>query len=186
MYASSCADLRVTYLELVLHFHMQHEDSLEKLSDMIEHVTLQLNELCNCDITSEYIAEGRLVCNAEEPGEVILQGRIISITGKNSTDLLLALQTWVRDNPMVVVQGVQLKVDPECLVDLHNLGDTECIPHSVGVVGPSVPFPAVGGGIGGLLVIVVLVVIIAVAVFVCVKKKKRTDYSPGEGTEGAK
>ena len=160
---------------------------MEKLSDMIEHVTLQLNELCNCDITTEYVAEGRLVCNPEQPGEVILQGRIISITGKNSTDLLLALQAWVRDKPTVVVQGVQLKVDPECLVDLHNLGDTECT-HSDGVVGPSssIPFPAVGGGIGGLLVIVVLVVTIVVAVFVCVKKKKRTDHSPGEGTEEAK
>ena len=164
---------------------MQHEDSLEKLSDMIEHVTLQLNELCNCDITTEYIAEGRLVCNPEQPGEVILQGRIISIIEKNSTDLLLALQAWVLDKPTVVVQGVQLEVDAECLVDLRNLGDTECIPHSDGVVGPNTQFPAVGGGIGGLLVIVVLVVIIVVAVFICVKKK-RANISPGEGTEGAK
>ena len=164
---------------------MQNEDSLEKLSDMIERVTLQLNELCNCDITTEYIAEGRLVCNPEQSGEVILQGRIISITGKNSTDLLLALQAWVLDKPTVVIQGVQLKVDAECLVDLHNFGDTECIPHSDGVVGPNTQFPAVGGGIGGFLVIVVLVVIIVVAVFICVKKK-RANISPGEGTEGAK
>ena len=135
----------------------------------------------NCDITSEYIAEGRLVCNPKQPGEGTLQGRI---TGKNSTDLLMALQAWVLDNPTVVVQGVQLKVDPECLVDLRNLGDTECIPHSIGVVGPNIPFPAVGGGIGGLLVVVVLVVIVVVAVFICVKK--RANISIGEGTEGAK
>ena len=80
------------------------------------------------------------------------------------------------DKPTVVVQGVQLKVDPECLVDLHNLGDTECTPYSDGVVGPNIPFPAVGGGIGGLLVH---------AVFICVKKK-RVNISPGMGTEGAK
>jgi len=108
---------------------------LEKLSDLMEYVTLQLNELCNCDLTAKYIADGRLICNPDKPGEVILQGRIVTITARNSTDLLMMLQEWVLDKPTIVVQGVQLKVDPECSVELENLGDTECrAPSSVGVV----------------------------------------------------
>jgi len=158
---------------------------LEKLSDMIEHITLQLNELCNCDLTAEYIADGRLICNPAKPGEVILQGRIVTITARNSTDLLMMLQEWALDKPTIVVQGVQLKVDPECSVELQNLGDTECrAPSTDGVVGPSLPLPALGGGIGGVLAIVVLVVIV-VGVIIYVKKK-RTNYTPSEGTEEAK
>jgi len=98
---------------------------LEKLSNMIEHLTLQLNELCNCDLTAEYIADGRLICNPDKPGEVILQGRIVSITEKNSTDLLMMLQEWVLDMPTIVVQGVQPKFDPGCSVKV-KWGETEC------------------------------------------------------------
>ena len=147
----------------------------------MELVTLQLNELCNCSLTTEYIAEGRLVCNPEQPGEVILQGRIISITGKNSTDLLMALQAWVLDEPKVVVQGVRLKVDPECSVELEYLGDTKCSADSVVVL--SLVLPAVGGGTVGALVIVLFVFIV---VKVCVKKKKRTNCSPSVGTDQGK
>ena len=163
----------------VFHFHVQN--SLEKLSDLIELVALQLNELCNCSLTTEYVAEGRLVCNPKQPGEVILQGRIISITGKNSTDLLIVLQGWVLGKPTIVVLGVQLKVDPECSVELEYLGDTKCSTNSVVVL--SLVLPAVGGGIVATLVIVLLVVIV---VKVCVKKKKMTNCSPSVGTDQAK
>ena len=77
-----------------------------------------------CDLTAEYIADGRLFCNPNRPAEVILQGKIVSITEKNSTNLLM-MQEWVRDKPTIVIQGAQLKVDPECSVELENLGDTE-------------------------------------------------------------
>ena len=166
----------------IFYFCIQQEDALD---DMIEHVTLQLNELCNCDLTAEYIANGRLICNPDQPAKVILQGRIVSITEKNSTDLLMMLQEWVLDRPTIVVHGAQLKVDPECSVALENLGDTECRAYSaVSGVESSLPFPAFGGGVGGVLVIVVLVVIV-VGVLICVKKK-RTNYRPSEGTERAK
>jgi len=134
---------------------------------------------------SEYIADGRLFCNPNRPAEVILQGKIVSITEKNSTDILMMLQEWALDKPTIVVQGAQLKVDPECSVELENLGDTECRAYSaVSGVGASLPFPAFGGGVGGVLVIVVLVVIV-VGILICVKKK-RTNYRPSEGTEKAK
>ena len=168
----------------IFYFCIQQEDALD---DMIEHVTLQLNELCNCDLTAEYIADERLICNPDKPGEVILQGRIVTITARNSTDLLMMLQEWALDKPTIVVQGVQLKVDPECSVELENLGDTECrspTPNTTSGVGPSLPLPALGGGIGGVLGIVVLVVIV-VGVIICVKKK-RANFPPSNGTEGAK
>jgi len=74
----------------------------------------------------------------------------------------------VLGKPTVIIQGVQLKVDPECSVELENLGDTECRAHAVdSMVGLSFPIPAVGGG----LVLIVIIVIIG-GVFICTNKLK--------------
>jgi len=174
---------------IIIALHIQQQDSLEKLSDIVQQVSLHLTELCNCALTTEYIANGRLVCNSEQLQKVILQGRIVSTTKINSTDLLMMLQGWVLANkPTVVVQGVQLKVDPECSVELENLGDIECRAHAVdSMVGSSFPIPAVGGAVGGVLVFIVIVVIL-VGVFICAKKKKRkgTNNTPSVRAEGVK
>ena len=147
--------------------HIQHDDSLEKLSDVSEQVVLQLTDSCECALTAEYIADGRLVCDPNEPEKVIFQGRIISTSERNSTDFLPMLGSWVLNEPTIVVQGVQLKVESRCSVELADLGDTECVQPSTDSVIGSVP--GVAGAVGGVLVLVALAVIIVVTV-ICVKK----------------
>ena len=49
---------------------------------MTEQVVLQLTDSCECALTVEYIADGRLVCDPNEPEKVIFQGRIISTSEK--------------------------------------------------------------------------------------------------------
>ena len=151
--------------------HIQHDDSLEKLLDVTEQIVLQLTDSCECALTVEYIADGRLVCDPNEPENVIFQGRIISTPERNSTDFLPMLGSWVLNEPTIVVQGVQLKVESRCSVELANLGDTECVqPPTDSVIG-------VAGAVGGVLVLVVLTVI-TVAAIICVKKLRR-----GKGEE---
>ena len=162
--------------------HIQHDDSLEKLSDVTEQIVLQLTDSCECALTAEYIADERLVCDPNEPEEVIFQGRIISTSERNSTDFLPMLGSWVLNEPTIVVQGVQLKVESRCAVELANLGDTECVqPPTNSVVASNFPVPeegtsfpvlGVAGAVGGVLVLVVLAVIIVGAI-VCVKKLRR-------------
>ena len=150
--------------------HIQHDDSLEKLSDVTEQVVLQLTDSCECALTVEYIADGRLVCDINEPEKVIFQGRIISTPERNSTDFLPMLGLWVLNEPTIVVQGVQLKVESRCSVELANLGDTECVqPPTDSVIGSGVPVPGIAGAVGGILVLVALAIIIVVTV-ICVKK----------------
>ena len=154
----------------IFHSHIQHDDSLVKLSDVTEQIVLQLTDSCECALTAEYIADGRLVCDPNEPEKVIFQGRIISTPETNSTDFLPMLGSWVLNKPTIVVQGVQLKVESRCLVELANLGDTECIqPPTNSVIGPGFPVPGVAGAVGGVLVLVVLAVII-VAAIICMQK----------------
>ena len=159
---------------------IQLDDSLEKLSDVTEQVVLQLTDSCECALTVEYIADGRLVCDPNEPEKVIFQGRIISTSERNSTDFLPMLRLWKVNEPTIVVQGVQLTVESRCSVELANLGDTECVQlptESVVASVPEIPVPEVAGAIGGVLVLVVLAVI-TVGAIICVKKLRKRK---GEG-----
>ena len=157
--------------------HIQHDDSLEKLSDVTEQVVLQLTDSCECALTVEYITDRRLICDPNEPEKVIFQGRIISTPERNSTDFLPMLGSWVLNEPTIVVQGVQLKVESRCSVELGNLGDTECVqPPTNSVIGS---VPGVAGAVGGVLVLVALAVIVVVTV-ICVKKlrwRKGEEYT---------
>ena len=158
---------------------MQHDDSLEKLSDVTEQIVLQLTDSCECTLTVEYIADGRFVCDPNKPEKVIFQGRIISTSERNSTDFLPMLKLWKVNEPTIVVQGVQLTVDSRCSVELANLDDIRCghLPTE-SVVASNFPVPeersgfpvlGVAGAVGGVLVLVVLAVIIVGAI-IWVKK----------------
>ena len=158
---------------------MQHDDSLEKLSDVTEQIVLQLTDSCECALTVEYIADGRFVCDPNKPEKVIFQGRIISTSERNSTDFLPMLRLWKVNEPTIIVQGVQLTVESRCSVELANLGDIRCghLPTE-SVVASNFPVPeersgfpvlGVAGAVGGVLVLVVLAVIIVGAI-ICVKK----------------
>ena len=175
-YSKSCYVQSIVCLFSTL--HIQHDDSLEKLSDVTEQIVLELTDSCECALTVEYIADGRLVCDPNEPENVIFQGRIISTSERNSTDFLPMLGSWVLNEATIVVQGVQLKVESRCSVELANLGDTECVqPPTDSVIGPGFPVPGVAGAVGGVLVLVVLAVIIVGAI-ICVQKLRR-----GKGKE---
>ena len=158
---------------------MQHDDSLEKLSDVTGQIVLQLTDSCECTLTVEYIADGRFVCDPNKPEKVIFQGRIISTSERNSTDFLPMLKLWKVNEPTIVVQGVQLTVESRCSVELANLGDIRCghLPTE-SVVASNFPVPeersgfpvlGVAGAVGGVLVLVILAVIIVGAI-ICVKK----------------
>ena len=158
---------------------MQHDDSLEKLSDVTGQIVLQLTDSCECTLTVEYIADGRFVCGPNKPEKVIFQGRIISTSERNSTDFLPMLRLWKVNEPTIIVQGVQLTVESRCSVELANLGDIRCghLPTE-SVVASNFPVPeersgfpvlGVAGAVGGVLVLVVLAVIIVGAI-ICVKK----------------
>ena len=173
---------------LISTLHIQHDDSLEKLSDVTEQVVLQLTDFCECALTVEYIADRKLVCNQNEPEKVIFQGRIISTPERNSTEFLPILRLWKVNEPTIVVQGVQLKVESRCSVELANVGDTECghgqlptdsdqyptdrVVVPIPGVKSSFPVPEVAGAIGGVLVLMVCAVILVGAI-ICVKKLHR-------------
>ena len=83
---------------------------LEKSGDMVQEITKGITQSCHCQFTSDYIGDGRLLCDQEACHTAVFQGRVISFNDRNSTELLQDLERWVSSTPTVVVQGEQLQV----------------------------------------------------------------------------
>ena len=88
----------------------------------------QITDTCGCGISSEYVTDLSLTCEPRDDEITIFQARIISTVETRSTELLEILQDWARDEPVVVVNYVQLRLVMECSVQLNEIGETECIP----------------------------------------------------------
>ena len=83
---------------------------LEKSVDMVQAITAGIDQLCHCQFSSDYIGNGRLLCDQEACHRAVFQGRIISSNDTNSTELLQDLEKWVSSTPTVAVQGEVLPV----------------------------------------------------------------------------
>ena len=115
---------------------------MEIVSLLVEQIT----NTCACAISSEYVTDLSLTCETRDDEIAIFQARIISTVETRSTEFLEILQDWARDEPVVVVNYVQLRLVMECSVQLNEIGETECIPidgSSTNGTGTTVPQPTV-------------------------------------------
>ena len=88
----------------------------------------QITNTCACAISNEYVTNLSLTCETRDNEIAIFQARIISTVETRSTEFLEILQDWARDEPLVIVNYVQLRLVMECSVQLNEIGETECIP----------------------------------------------------------
>ena len=96
--------------------------------DIVNLLVLQIINTCDCDFSNEYVANPSLTCETRDDEVAIFQARTISTAENRSTEFLHLLQDWARDEPLVVVNHVQLRLVMECSVKLNDIGETECIP----------------------------------------------------------
>ena len=126
---------------------------LEKSVDMVREITKGINQSCHCQFTSDYIGDGRVLCDQEACHRAVFQGRIISTKDRNSTELLKDLERWMSANPTVVVQGEQVQVvSGETQPSLHCDKEEES---------------DVLGAMEGSLVAVILVLLCIITATVC-------------------
>ena len=78
-------------------------------------------------MSNDYIGDTRILCSEESQNTVVFQGRIIGTKDRNVLQLEDDLRKWVTTAPHVVIQGVQLKAQANCSVQLSELGDSKCI-----------------------------------------------------------
>lgn len=77
---------------------------------MIVGISNGIEQYCQCDFSTEYIADTHLHCDEKDPEIVIFEGRIIGTEERNDTELYKEFQSWASDKPTVIVQGEQVQV----------------------------------------------------------------------------
>lgn len=159
---------------------IQSSDDFRKSSDVIKHVTDELEDRCNCDLSAKHVAKDRLMCGDRSTDRVIFIGALIGTESTQSNKVLDHLQNWVALEPTILVQGVHLKITA-CLVRIEESAKPQCVPlrtpTTVGVsVGESQSNSTgfaiyIGVAVGVFLLLTCTVVIIIAAV--AVKRKKQ-------------
>lgn len=165
---------------------LQNEDSPEKVTDIMNLLTLQIINTCDCDFSNEYVADPSLTCEMNDYKVVIFQAKIISTAENKSTEFLQILQAWAKNEPLLVVNHVQLTLVMECSVELSEIGGTECIPpDGAGTAAfqnatTASPQPTVSltivisiASVCGALLLITLVVVV-VSIWCCRYVKRKT------------
>jgi hypothetical protein len=188
-----------------------HQDSLDKVEEFIDQMSLELSKYCTCHIPVDNFAAERLICEQEDYSKVVFQGRLIVVEHKNTSDLQQNLKEWTATDPHIVIQGVQLEADPYCSVELTELRESECAEPppttkptvmtdgtpisnetdsnsskpSPGRVTESVSVVVLGGVMAVVVFLSITIVIVAVCITRrCTKKNKRQISEPRFNVQG--
>ena len=82
----------------------------EKVEDLVQEISKSIAEYCQCNIPTNYIADGKFTCGKGNPEFVIFQGRLISTNDRDSAYLVGDLEEWVSSEPTIMVQGKNVRV----------------------------------------------------------------------------
>ena len=132
---------------------------------------------CNCTYPSTYIISSRYLCDRSYTGSIVFQGELISSPSINSSQLLAALQSWVRSSPTVNILGSQYTIDGECNVQIRQLGVAELdgCTASNGGHSETLDPPLIGTvtGVAVALVLLILLSFVAVSAWVLWKRSRK-------------
>ena len=166
---------------------MQSSDNFKKSTDVIRHITDNLESSCSCDLSAKHVARDRLMCGDASTDRVIFTGALIGTDTTESNDIIEQLQIWVKNEPTIIVQGVHLKVIA-CVVRIEEGAKPRCIPLytpapptreaiSQEEESGSLGFPLYIGIAGGVLVLLICVTAtIIIAVVVMKRRQKKQAY----------
>lgn len=166
---------------------MQSSDNFKKSTDVIRHITDNLESSCNCDLSAKHVARDRLTCGDASTDRVIFTGALIGTDTTESSDIIEQLQTWVKNEPTIIVQGVHLKVSA-CIVRIEEGAKPRCVPLympapptgeaiSQDEESGSLGFPLyIGIAGGGLVLLICIAVTIIIAIVVMKRRQKKQAY----------
>ena len=129
--------------------------------DIIGNLVLQLTDACNCDFSMQYVADPILKC--EMDGYAIFQARIISTAENTSTDFLPLLQAWASDEPLVVVNLVEIMLVMVCSAPVNDTGETECIAPTTTMT-PEVSSVSLAAIVAPVMISLVLITLIIIVI----------------------
>ena len=146
---------------------LQFEDTREKLADVTNFIISAINSRCQCSLTVNQIRTANFLCTRSDEQVVLYRAELSG--HPNCTQVLSIIEQWASGGQMsILVQGNSIQVYPNCPIEVDSLTAQANCPT------PS-PNGAIGGGVGGVVLIGIIIVAVVVT-FVCVcrhKKKQR-------------
>ena len=167
---------------LCLHL-LQFEDTREKLADVTSSIITSINSRCQCSLTVNHISTASFLCTSER--QVVLYRAILS-GHPDCAQVLSYIQQWASGGQMyILVQGNSIEVYSNCPIEVDSLtaqancstsspenhSSTSSPENHSSTSSPENHIGAIGGGVGGVVLIIVAVVVTCVCV--CRYKKKQ-------------
>ena len=99
-----------------------------------------MNQDCQCAFDAAYITSALLTCDPQGTPHAIFRARLSSFARVNSEDLILLLEDWVSTgSASIVLEFIQLNLDPACSVMIDSFDDPVCISPAVTLDQPNTP-----------------------------------------------
>ena len=143
-----------------------------KLRNITNAVVRNINQLCQCGLSSDCITESTFQCFQNSEQQVTFRARLHGTTPPSISELLGHLRTFVsQTGSTIAVQGVSLDVDSSCPVAINTFNDPGCLPPTIA---PSDNTAAI---IGGVVAVVVVMAVVIIVFAILVANHHRTKLS---------
>ena len=128
---------------------------------------------CGCSFDDNQFTSLSFVCSNEVPGAAVFRTTIISSMEVPASTIYVALDSWARNSPTVVILGVAAQVDGSCNTLAESTISPEC-PSSKG--GSVLPFDLwvliVICVAGGVILVAIFIVVVGCCGYCCRRGKK--------------
>ena len=147
----------------------QTDETEQKLEDITSAVVEELNELCQCGVTSDNIDGANFHCFDPSSFYVTYRARLSSTPDTDGHTLVSYLEKWVSGGPSIPIQSIRMRIDSDCSVAVEGFDSGECdqTPSQ-----SSTSTDNTAATIGFTMVVVILLVIVAVLIFALVWSRR--------------
>ena len=168
----------IVMIYLYLHY-LQGVATTDKLSDITNTVVQNINQLCQCGLSTEYITESAFQCFPNSEQQVTFRARLHGTAQVTSSQLITYLGTFVsRAESTIAVQGLRLDVDSSCSIAINTFGDPQCTTTTTTSesIATEAALPdntaAIVGGVVAVIVIAVVAVTVIFIVIAVIKSRR--------------
>ena len=112
-------------------FNFQLSKPDEKASQIVNTITTNIEQMCpsgKCGLTAKDFTESVFQCFAQNAHEVTFRTRLHETSQASTMEIVNAMTQWVAAGATMTVDGVVMKVDQTCKIDIEILSEPECKP----------------------------------------------------------
>ena len=109
--------------------NFQLSQPAEKASQVVAAIASNIEQMCpsgKCGLTAKDFTESVFQCFAQNAHEVTFRTRLHETSQASTMELVNAMTQWITAGATMTVDGVVMKVDQTCKIDIEILSEPEC------------------------------------------------------------